>query len=425
MGTSRKAFIKQVAKGTAVIPFLASLGSLNKEISREINDLELSDFSALKNQYMLDDDLTYLNHASIGTIPKAVHQARNKYLELCEKNPWLYMWGDGWDEPREEIRQKTANFLNCSADEIAFTHNTTETFNLLAQGLAIGTGDEVLFSNLNHAGASICFKKFASKNGYSVKTFDMPVLKTPDLSKADILNLYDRHINSKTKLLVLPHIDNTVGIRHPLKEIVQLARSKGVEYIAVDAAQTVGMIPVDVQHSGIDVLATSAHKWLQAPKGISLAYISQRIQNELQPMWVTWGQNQESWKGMARIYEDYGTRNLPELLTLGPAIDFHQQIDWNKRERYLKGLWEMAQQFTDKSEPTVWASPRDWELSGSLYAIEIKTMKSGAFFQKMFDEHGFVFRPFESMGLNTVRVSPNLINTEEELQQFFEVAKLV
>jgi selenocysteine lyase/cysteine desulfurase len=332
------------------------------------------------------------------------------------------MWGDGWDKPRDDVRQKTAGFLNCSPNEIAFTHNTTETFNLLAQGLSIGSGDEVLFSNLNHAGASICFEKFATQRGYTVKTFDIPLLKTPNISKADILNLYEQHITPKTKLLVLPHIDNTVGIRHPLKEITDLARSKGVEYIAVDAAQTVGMIPVDVQQAGIDVLATSAHKWLQAPKGIGLAYISQRIQDELQPMWVTWGQNQESWKGTARIYEDYGTRNLPELLTLGSALDFHQQIVWNKREQHLKKMWSTAQKMADKSSATGWASPRDWELSGSLYAIEIKNMKSGEFFQNMFDKHGFVFRPFENMGLNTVRISPNLMNTEEELNRFFEVA---
>lgn len=422
MATSRKTFIKQVAKGAAGISFLSSLGSLNKAIGREINNLQLNDFSALKNEYMLANDITYLNHASIGTIPKAVHGARNAYLELCETNPWQYMWGDAWDEPREEVRKKTASFLNCSADEITLTHNTTETFNLLAQGLALGAGDEVLFSNLNHAGASICFEKFAAKRGYTVNTFNIPVLKTPNLSKADILNLYEQHITPRTKLLVLPHIDNTVGIRQPLQEITALARSKGVDYVAVDAAQTVGMIPVDVKESGIDVLATSAHKWLQAPKGISLAFISERIQEELQPMWVTWGQNQESWEGTARIYEDYGTRNLPELLTLGPVIDFHQKIDWNKREAHLHSLWKTAQKMADESSATDWASPRKWELSGSLYAIEIKNMKSGEFFQKMFDKHGFVFRPFENMGLNTVRISPNLLNTEENLNRFFEMA---
>ncbi len=66
-------------------------------------------------------------------------------------------------------------------------------------------------------------------------------------------------------MLVLPHIDNIVGIRHPVKEIAEMAKSRGVEYIAVDAAQSVGMIPVKLSEMGVDFYAASPHKWLQAP----------------------------------------------------------------------------------------------------------------------------------------------------------------
>ena len=426
MSQSRKDFLKQAALGTAAMPFLAGLANIREKASTKIHDISADrPLDSLKKHYLLSKDITYLNHASIGTIPKPVHEARNEYLELCETNPWQYMWSGEWDDPREEVRKKTAKYINAGVDEITFNHNTTEAFNLLAHGLSMGTGDEVLFSNLNHAGASICFEEFAPKYGYKVKTFDIPVDNIAALTKEKLLNLYDQHITSKTKLVVLPHIDNTIGLRQPVKEITQLARDKGVKYIAVDAAQTVGMIPVDVKEMGIDMLATSAHKWIQAPKGVSFAYISKSMQKDLEPMWVTWGHDDEGWKDTARQYEDYGTRNLAELLTMGHAIDFQNKISWEKRTTHLKSLWNTAQDLAEESSALAWASHRDWEMMGSLYAIEIKNMNSSSFFQKMFNEHGFVFRPFETMGLNTVRVSPNVITLEEELRQFFELAEKI
>lgn len=426
MSQSRKDFLKKAALGTAAVPFLAGLASIREKTSSTITDISANGSPAsLKKHYLLSKDITYLNHASIGTIPKPVHEARNEYLILCETNPWQYMWSGEWDDPREEVREKTAEYINAGAHEITFNHNTTEAFNLLAHGLSLGKGDEVLFSNLNHAGASICFEEFAPKYGYEVKIFDIPVDNVAALTKEKLLNMYDQHISPQTKLLVLPHIDNTIGLRQPVKEITQLARDKGVEYITLDAAQTVGMIPVDVKEMGIDMLATSAHKWIQTPKGISFAYISERIQNELEPMWVSWGHDDEGWKDTARKYEDYGTRNLAELLTLGHALDFQNKISWEQRSAHLKKLWTHAKSLADENPAVVWASHRDWEMMGSLYAIEVKNMKSSSFFQKMFNGHGFVFRPFETMGLNTVRVSPNVITSEEELTRFFQIAAKV
>jgi selenocysteine lyase/cysteine desulfurase len=90
------------------------------------------------------------------------------------------------------------------------------------------------------------------------------------MTKADVLDAYDRHITPRTRVLVFPHVDNIVGLRHPARELADLAHSKGVEFVAVDAAQTVGMLPVDLQAMGVDVYAASPHKWLQAPKGIGL-----------------------------------------------------------------------------------------------------------------------------------------------------------
>jgi isopenicillin-N epimerase len=416
MNTSRRDFLKTLATGSTV----SVLSMLNpvETLFREKLKNKLSGGSLpTKDDYSLDKQIKYLNHGSIGTIPKIVQEAHREYLSLCESNPWFYMWSGEWEEPIESVRQKTAEFLNADSDEISFPHNTTEVYNLLALGLPLGPDDEVLFSNLNHAGASIPFHIHSKKRGYSVKVFDIPVHDLPNITKEEILDLYEANITSRTKLVVIPHIDNTFGIRQPVKEITALARSKGVEFVSLDTAQTMGMIPVDVKDLDIDVIGTSAHKWIQAPKGVSVAYFNKRIHQKLDPMWVTWGQ--ERWKDSARKYEDYGTRNLPEVLALGHSIEYQSNIESTLKEEKLKSLWKHAQNLCEQNSNTVWRSPSVWELSGSLFIVELKNEQPSILSKKLFKENGFVFRPFDQH--STIRISPNVFNTTEELDELFEL----
>ncbi len=403
------------AGGAATL--LSTLAPIKELFTEQMEASFLPDQLPARKDYSLSDSVTYLNHGSTGTMPKIVQEARRSYLALCENNPWFYMWSDEWEEPILEVRQKVADYINANPGEITFPHNTTEIFNLLALGLPIGSGDEVLFPDLNHSGASVPFHFHASKKGYDVKVFDMPVKKLADISTDDLLDLYDAHITSKTKLIVIPHIDNTFGVRQPAKEITKLARSKGVQYIALDTAQTMGMIPIDVQDLDVDVIGTSAHKWLQAPKGISVAYFNPRIWQDISPMWVTWGQGR--WSGTSRVFEDYGTRNRPEILSIGNAVDFQAGFNEEVKSKKLRILWGLAQKLADDHPNTVWRSPRTWELSGSLFVIEVNHIKPSVLSSSLFQNHGIVFRPFD--GYSTIRISPNLANTEEEIHKLFEL----
>ena len=410
--TTRRRFLGQAGTALAA-PFLAQLAATRRAFAADLP--ESGPFDQLREMYSLDPGVTYLNHASIGTVPRLVQQAQQRYLELCETNPWLHMWGGAWEEPREEVRRKAAALMGCRANEVALTHNTTETFNVLASGLPLGRGDEVLMSSLTHSGASVCFRHAAETRAYRVTSFDFPVLEVPTMTSDDVLALFDRHITRRTRLLVLPHVDNTVGLRHPVRELAALARSRGVRWVVVDAAQTVGMLPVDVPTLGVDVVASSPHKWLQSPKGLGLAYVRREVQDELRPMWVTWGR--ERWGDSARKYEDYGTRNLAEVLALGDAMDFQDSLGEEAKERHHRRLWEHTRAAVAASPRLIWRSPVRWDLGAALYAIEVRGEKSRDVFSRLFDEHGFVFRPFDALGLNTIRLSPNVTNTTDEIDR--------
>jgi selenocysteine lyase/cysteine desulfurase len=433
--THRREFLKRAsgALGAAAVAPLVdahrALASSAEDVSGAVGahrldaDGELGRFAArMREEYLLAPDVAYLNHASIGTIPRVVHEAHKAYLGVCETNPWLYMWGGAWEEPREAVRAKGAAALGVPAADVAITHNTTEGFNLLAQGLPLGPGDEVLFSSLNHDGASVCFRHHAEARGYTVRQFDIPIESVPGLTAEDVVQLHAEQIRPETRVLAFPHVDNIVGLRHPMAELASAAHERGVEFVAVDGAQTVGMLPIEAEVAGVDFYAASPHKWVQCPKGLGLLYARPEKRAELRAMWVTWGQTR--WAGSARVYEDYGTRNLPALLALGDALDFQDAIGLQAKVARYRHFFEQLRERVKTAPGLGWSSPERWEMGACLVAISLEGLSSTEFSTRML-EHGFVFRPFRTQGLNSVRISPNLMTSDEELAAFFETSERV
>ncbi len=414
MHPSRRDFVKHVG-GAAALGSL--LSPIRHAFERRIAAQDV-DFATLQEAYALSPGLTYLNHGSIGTIPRPLLETMAQYHETCESNPWLYVWGGAWVEGWEETRTKAAKLLGCSAEDVALVRSTTEAFNALARGLPLGAGDEVVFSSLNHVGASACWHHSAAEKGYSVKVFEHPIDDLASLTREDVLEIYDAHITPATRVLVFPHIDNLVGIRHPVRELADLAHDKGVEFVAIDGAQSLGMIPVDVPALGVDFFASSPHKWIQAPKGTGVLFVREGVRDSLRPASVTWGQ--KMWKGTIRIYEDIGTRDFVPTLTLGHAIDFQERIGAQRKERRLQELWRHARVAAERTEGVLWRSPTRWELSGSLYSVEVSGKDSSDIFRRLHEQDGMVFRAFTRDDFGAMRLSPNVANTEDEIDRFFE-----
>lgn len=431
----RRAFLKRLAALGAAAG-AARIARASEAFAADIERLEAAgwregssggqepDWATLREEYLLDPDVVYLNHGSIGTIPRPVHAAHVAYLEACESNPWLHMWGDAWEEPREAVRRAAARTLGAAASDVALTHNTTEGFNILARGLPLGEGDEVLFSSLNHPGASVCWDHRARVAGFRVRRFEFPMRDVAGMSVRDVVAIHAREIREETRVLVFPHVDNMIGLRHPVRELTDAARARGVEFVAVDGAQTVGMIPVEAAANGVDFYAASPHKWLQAPKGLGLLYLRREVRDRVRPTRVTWGQ--ERWAGTIRVFEDYGTRNLPELLALGDAVEFQERLGAGAKAARYRDVWEGWREATEATPGVRWRSPDRWELSASLFALETEGMAAPDLFRRLWsvEEGGFVFRAFGDP-LNTARVSPNVASTAGERTRFLAAIREV
>jgi isopenicillin-N epimerase len=424
---TRRTFLRALTTAAAT-PLLGRISAAQEIVAQEIESLSRfgdsgGGFPGLREHYLLDPRVSYLNHASIGTVPRSVHSAGIRFREICEENPWLYIWGGAWEEPRERVRQKSAKLLGCDPELVAITHNTTEGFNVLARGLPLARGDEVLFSTLNHAGASICWEHFGAERGYTVRVFDFPIGDVPGLTSEDVVRLHREEIRPNTRVLVVPHIDNIVGLRHPLPELAAMAKENGVEYVLVDGAQSAGMIPLQLAESEVDAYATSPHKWVQSVKGLGLLYLSRGLVESLPPFWVTWGQ--ERWRGTARVFEDYGTRDLPEVLSLGAALDFQAALGQARKEGEYERMFQTLKEKVEGTSGLVWRSPRSWEMGSVLVGVGLGRPGADEVSDTLFREHGIVVRSFPAEGLNSLRVSPNLMNTDEESDRLLNILEVM
>ncbi len=377
------------------------------------------------DDYMVDPGVTYLNHASIGTIPRLIHEAHVGYLAACETNPWLHVWGDAWDGAIERAHGLAAEVLGTDEGNVAIVRNATAAFGMAANGLPLGKGHEVLFSSLNHVGASASWEDGADARGFGVRRFAYPEREVASMSSADVTAVHLDAIRDETEVLVIPHVDNIYGIRHDVAAIAKGARERGVRWVLVDAAQSVGMHPVKVDELGVDLYATSAHKWLEAPKGTGLMALSPAALGAMRPMVTSWGQ--KGWQGTARAFTDFGTRDIAKVLTVGDAIELHGRRSAGREDRYRMLRSALAERVAS-DERVEWRSPQNYDETGaSIAAVGLRNHSAKKLARALFEEDGIVLRGFEGGLQNHLRVSPGAAETIEDLERFWGAltAKLV
>ena len=361
---------------------------------------------AVKNQFPLDSNLYYFNNASLGPSPNIVNKAVQQFRLQMESFPSKYMWG-GWKNEKEQVREKVATMLKTSSEEIALIHNATEGMNLIASSLELKAGDEVILANHEHPSGTIPWKYWQETKGIKLVRPKLPLLPN---SKMDIIEVYRQAITNKTKVISVVHITNTNGMILPLKEITEMAREKGI-LVAVDGAQAMGMIPLNLPELGIDFYTASSHKWLFSPKGMGVFYAKKSSQHLLKPLIVASGYEDKS----IRRLENYNSRNLPELLGLGVSLDFHNQVGEEQKYKRILQLKHYIRQKLGSSDKFRVKTPEADDLSAGIICVEVKGTKVRELNDALAENANINCRPMDTHNLNALRFSLCIYNTEEDV----------
>lgn len=360
--------------------------------------------------------LYYFNNASLGPSPEYVIDATEKHRRELDSFPSHYMWG-GWRERVEQVREGLAAHLGAEAEEIALIHNTTEGMNVFARSFDLRPGDEVILADHEHRVGTVPWQYYQEPLGIRIVR---PVLPVVPRSKDDLLQAYIRAVTPKTKIISLVHMTNTNGMILPLKEITEMAHSKGI-MVCVDGAQSVGMFRFNLHETGCDFYTASSHKWLFAPKGTGFLYARKERIGELKPLYL----NRHFEKEDIRMFEAYNTRNLPDVLGLGAALQYHELLGGGLKESRIYYLKKYFLEQIAGDSRFICKTPADDQLSAGIQAVEVEGLKVGAVRDKLFEQYGIDCRPMYSHDLNALRISLSVFNTLKDIDYLLTALRTI
>src|SRR5580765_3386234 len=288
-----------------------------------------SDFPILR-QSVHGNPLIYFDNAATTQKPEAVLDILRSYYERDNANVHrgIHELSNRATTAFEASRTRAARFINArSADEIIFTRGTTEGINLVANAWGnknIKRGDKILLTEMEHHSNIVPWQLLAERTGAELLFF--PV--TGDIGLLDMSHL-DEWLTKDVKLFAFTHISNSLGTINPVVELCARARKAGITTL-VDAAQSAGHRPIDVQEIGCDFLVFSGHK-MCGPTGIGVLYGRQEVL-EAMPPWQGGGEmilnvdfQKSTWKHAPHRFEA-GTPDISGAIGLHAAMDYLDKI---------------------------------------------------------------------------------------------------
>ncbi len=370
------------------------------------------DVSAVRTEFPVTKRMFYLDSAHQTPLAGSIRSALNDfYAEGHEsagpKPVWL--------RRVEQTRAQVATLINASPSEIAFTKNTSEGLNIAANAVPLKAGDNVLLIEGDHPNNAYAWLNLKRK-GVEVRFIPL----TTEVATAET---FAPHIDSRTRVISLSHVTFHAGHRHDVASIGRLCQQQGI-YLIVDAMQSIGVIPVDVQRMGISLLAAGCHKGLLVPQGLGILYVKEGL-DELQPAYLAMA-------SMAKPPADYiaqpddltprkdagrfelGNMNLPNLHALSASIDLISKLGVENIEEHVLELGDRLIEHVDAQAIRL-VGPRTRGNRSHIYVLDLPATEWT-----------------EYLAQNQVRVSPErdgirisfaMFNTIDEVDQVAEIIR--
>ena len=328
------------------------------------------DFPLLENR-----NITYLDSGATTQKPIQVINAIEEFYKKNNANPHrgAYTLSIEATEAYESTRQKIAKFINAKhPEEIIFSKNATESLNLIAYSYGMNNlkkDDEVVISIMEHHSNLVPWQKVTKAT--ESKLNYMYINEEFELSDEEI----ETKITDRTKIVGIAHVSNVLGTINNVKKIIKYAHKKGA-IVIVDASQSIPHMKIDVQDLDADFLVFSGHKML-APLGIGVLYGKREILNKMTPFlmggdMIEYVYEQETTYAPLPNKFEAGTQNVEGVVGLGAAIDYIQNIGYDKMQELENDVLAYARQELSKLDYlTLYMTPNEKNHS-SVISFNIK-----------------------------------------------------
>ena len=360
----------------------------------------------IQDSFTVSPSLINLNNGGVSPAPKTVQEAMKRYYDYSNEAPSYYMWRI-LDQGREPLRKNMANLAGCSVEEIAINRNSSEGLETVIFGLQLKAGDEVVASKQDYPNMVNAYKQRELRDRIRMVWIN---LELPSEDENYLVSQFVNAFTSKTKLVHITHIINWNGQILPVKKIAVEAHKRGIEVI-VDGAHSFAHFDFKIPDLNADYFATSLHKWLYAPIGSGMLYVRKNKIKNLYPMFAV----DEPLKDDIRKFEALGTRPFFIEQAIGKAIEFHEMIGSERKEKrlhYLKNYWFEKVKNIPKVKLHTSFSPKWGCAIGNVSVEGKKPEELDSFLLTNYKVH--------TVGINWenihgVRVTPNVYTTTKNL----------
>jgi len=295
---------------------------------------------ACRALWPLDPDVTYLNHGTVGVVPRRVLEAQQRLRDEIEREPSRFLLrelADTRQRPRRGMpRMRTAaaavaRFVGARADDLVFVDNATTGVNAVVRSLTFAPGDEILLTDHTYGAVAKTAAYIARRTGAVVRVAELP---GPPFTADGIVQAIDAACTPRTRLLVVDHLTSASALVLPIADIAARARKRGVP-ILVDGAHAPASIPLDVPSLDVDWYVGNLHKWAMAPRSSAFLWAAPARQADLHPTVISWGFDQ----GLDAEFDLVGTRDPTPWLAAPDGLAF---LEWLGLDRFRTWIHERA-----------------------------------------------------------------------------------
>lgn len=379
-----------------------------------------TEWDTIAAQYDVSRDVIQLENGNFGTMARPVYAAYRAHLERITREGSFYARRQAGPDLMA-VRVKTAAVLGVAPDEILLTRGATEALQVLIAGYdRLKAGDAILIADLDYDETQAAFQGLAKRRGVRLVSIALPEPATYQ----GLIDAYETALKADPaiKLMMLTHVSHRTGLVLPVKDIVAMARARGVDTI-VDAAHSWGQLDFTLPDLGADFVGFTCHKWIGAPLGTGVAYIRKDRLDAIAPSLEAIGQGID-----AKLHT--GTTNFAATLTVKEALDFHLSIGVKAKESRLRALRDRwAEALRDHPRLEI-LTPRDARLTCGITSFRLKGKTSveenravAADLLQRFNIFT-VERPGVAKGA-CVRVTPALFTRESEIDALIAALKAI
>jgi isopenicillin-N epimerase len=272
---------------------------------------------AIRGAWRLDPDFVTVNHGSFGATPDCVLADQENWRRRMEAQPTRFM-GTVLPDALRASASRLASFVGARGEDIAFVDNATSGCNAVLRSLSFKPGDEILVLDQGYGAVRETVRFVTEQTGARMKVAALPF---PNASDDDLITAIAAMLSSKTRIAVIDHITSASALVLPSDRIIATCHQRGV-LVLIDGAHGPGQVAIDLQALGADWYTGNCHKWLCAPKGCGFLWTHPDRQRNTHPTVISHGFGE----GYLPEFDWTGTRDPSPFLSVGAAIDFHEQL---------------------------------------------------------------------------------------------------